>query len=185
MFVILINALLPQLEFRNNTWKQVYTAPQPLVQVFLSKLLLTHLLTILCLLSFNLLMMGSLMIVGLQNPQLDLYNHTLNWMEVLLSNCRLYVTILGISAIQFWLGMRLRNFIAPIGIGFGLWFAAGILGFELHWKHLDKYPYAFSMMQVSKKFADVMPQVQWLSLGYAILFWLIAFLDMKLRKAKV
>jgi hypothetical protein len=41
------------------------------------------------------------------------------------------------------------------------------------------------MMQVSKKFADVMPQVQWLSLGYAILFWLIAFLDMKLRKAKV
>lgn len=126
MFVILVNALLPQLEFRNNTWKQLYTTPQPLVQVFLSKLLLTHLLTILCLLAFNLLMMGSLMLAGLHHPELDLYGHTIDWTQVLASNCRLYITILGISAIQFWLGMRLRNFIIPIGIGFALWFAAGL-----------------------------------------------------------
>src|SRR6476620_9059762 len=37
LFVILICTLLPQIEYRNNTWKQLFAAPQTKGTVFLAK----------------------------------------------------------------------------------------------------------------------------------------------------
>src|SRR5436190_1817268 len=36
MFIILICSLIPQIEFKNNTWKQVFASPQPLANIFIS-----------------------------------------------------------------------------------------------------------------------------------------------------
>src|SRR5215218_2653874 len=39
MYIILICSLIPQIEYRNNTWKQVFAAPQSTGTIFLSKFL--------------------------------------------------------------------------------------------------------------------------------------------------
>ena len=44
LFVILICTLLPQIEYRNNTWKQIFASPQTKVNVFLAKFMNVHLL---------------------------------------------------------------------------------------------------------------------------------------------
>ncbi|MES2881875.1 MAG: ABC transporter permease, partial [Bacteroidota bacterium] len=43
LFIILICTLLAQVEYRNNTWKQLLSSPQKKVNVFLSKFITTHL----------------------------------------------------------------------------------------------------------------------------------------------
>ena len=37
MYIILISSLIPQIEFKNNTWKQVFAAPQSVATIFFSK----------------------------------------------------------------------------------------------------------------------------------------------------
>src|SRR5688500_6421325 len=43
MFVILVCTLIPQIEYKNNAWKQVYASPQSLGNIFFSKFLTIHL----------------------------------------------------------------------------------------------------------------------------------------------
>jgi hypothetical protein len=52
LFVILVSTLLPQTEYRSNTWKQLLASPQPLAQLYVSKFLLVQMLVILFLTSF-------------------------------------------------------------------------------------------------------------------------------------
>ena len=56
LFVILICTLLPQIEYRNNTWKQVFASPQTKVNVFLAKFMNVHLLMLVFLIATHLFM---------------------------------------------------------------------------------------------------------------------------------
>ena len=122
MYVILVCTLLPQLEFRNNTWKQVLTSPQSFGNIFAAKFLTVQLLIIGFILLYMLLMMASLMCVHFFRANLDLFNHRPDWVKLFTTIGTIYGTILAISAIQFWCGMRFRSFIVPIIIGFSMWF---------------------------------------------------------------
>ena len=44
IFIILICTFLPQIEYRNSTWKQLLTSPQSFAHIFFSKFLMVHLL---------------------------------------------------------------------------------------------------------------------------------------------
>src|SRR5437762_11281848 len=54
MFIILICSLIPQIEFKNNTWKQVFASPQSLGNIFFSKFFAFHLMILFLFLIFNL-----------------------------------------------------------------------------------------------------------------------------------
>ncbi|HEU4470750.1 MAG TPA: ABC transporter permease, partial [Flavisolibacter sp.] len=51
MFVILVCTLLPQIEYRNNTWKQLFASPQTKSDIFLAKFLNINLLIVIFLLA--------------------------------------------------------------------------------------------------------------------------------------
>jgi len=55
-FIIMICTLLPQIEYRNNTWKQVFTSPQTKANVFLAKFMNVHLLMLIFLIATHLFM---------------------------------------------------------------------------------------------------------------------------------
>src|SRR5215218_617910 len=40
LVIILCASLIAQIEYRNNTWKQVHATPQPLAAIFVAKLLI-------------------------------------------------------------------------------------------------------------------------------------------------
>ena len=56
---------------------------------------------------------------------------------------KMYLSILGITALQFAMSIRIRNFITPLAIGMALM----IGGFMIRqWEHIAYYPYMHPML---------------------------------------
>ncbi|NTS40698.1 ABC transporter permease [Flavisolibacter sp. BT320] len=186
MYVILVTTLITQIEFRNNTWKQVFSSPQSIGTIFFSKAITIHLMIIFCFLLFNLLLFASALLATLFNPALTFLERPVDWGLVLRLNAKIYLSILGISAIQYWLSLRFKNFVVPVGIGLAL-LISGIISLNLQWKHIAKHPYAFPAQTfdaIQKAGRPVIENHEWNSVGYFAVFVLIGLLDMRLRKEK-
>lgn len=182
LYIILTATLLLQTEYRDRTWKQVLTSPQKLLNVFIAKFIIFHLLILLFLFLYNLWMTITGVSIELIHP--NLFTGSIDVYEIFIANCQAYFLILGISVIQFWLALRFRNFIASLAIGFCLWFMAPMMIFELNWTFADKYPYSFAILSMLPKYKANILIYQWLSIGFAILFLALAFMDFKVRKVK-
>jgi lantibiotic transport system permease protein len=184
MFIILTCSLIPQIEFKNNTWKQVFASPQSLGNIFFSKFLTIHLMILFCFLLFNLFMMISAVTVNLVNKNYQFLSQPIDWIFLVKLSFKTYMSILGISAIQYWISLRFKNFITPIGIGLALLITSLIL---LRWEHIYKVPYAhpvLTFMEIKKKQSSLLANHEWNSIGYFIAFTALAFADMKFRKEK-
>jgi hypothetical protein len=182
MFVTLICTLLPQIEYKNNTWKQVLTSPQTKVSVFMAKFLNIHLLILLFLVANFLFMFLTIVAAHFIDPSLDLLHQPLNGKVILVNTANAYVTILAICAIQFWMGIRFKNFIVPIAIGLALWLTGTLMVLEYHLSFANYFPYSFHIFSVFPKYRPLLNQIEWTSLGYAGLFLFIGFLDFRRRR---
>lgn len=180
-FVILICTLLPQVEYRNNTWKQVFASPQTKANVFLAKFMNVHLLMLVFLVATHLFMFLNVAAINFLKPGLNLFKHPLDGSAVLVNAANAYILLLAVCAIQFWIGLRSRNFIVPIGIGFALWLAGTIMAVQYKSNLVFYFPYSFPAFQVSTKLKSQLTQVSWTSLGYAALFLIAGFFDFKKR----
>lgn len=186
MYIILVSTLVTQIEVKNNTWKQVFASPQSLGTIFFSKFLTIHLMILFCFVLFNAFMMLAAVTGSLLNPGLTFLDHSIDWKMLFQLNIRTYISILGISAIQYWFSLRFKNFIAPVGIGLAL-VIVSIIALNVHWEHIYKYPYAFPTLTYDSVKAGNRP---WLenhelnSIGYFLVFTLLGFFDLKMRKEK-
>ena len=182
LFVILICTLLPQIEYRNNTWKQVFASPQTKFNVFLAKFMNVHLLMLVFLTATHFFMFLSIVAINFIKPSLNLFKHPLNGSTVLVNAANAYILLLAVCAIQFWIGLRSRNFIVPIGIGFALWLTGTIMAVQYKSNLVFYFPYSFHAFPVSTKLKSQLTQVAWTSLGYALLFLIVGFFDFRRRK---
>jgi hypothetical protein len=182
MFVILICTMLPQIEYRNHTWKQVFAAPITKGNLFLAKLLNMNLLILLFLISSIVFMLVAVVVTHIAHPSLNILNHPFNASKLLVRTVNTYVTMLAICSMQFWLGLRFRNFIAPVGIGIALWFTGMMMMFEFKSSMVEFFPYAFYLFPYMQEHQLKMPQVALISAGYAIVFLSLAFVDFKSKK---
>jgi hypothetical protein len=181
LFIILICTLLPQIEYRNNTWKQVFTSPQTKANVFLAKFMNVHLLMLIFLIATHLFMFLTIVAINFIKPNLDLFKHPFNESIVIVNAANAYLIMLAVCAIQFWIGLRFRNFIAPIGIGLALWLIGTIMALQINSSLVNYFPYSFQAYLVSPKLKPQLTQIAWISLGYALLFLIIGFLDFRRR----
>jgi hypothetical protein len=170
MFVILICTLLPQIEYRNNTWKQVFTSPQTMMQVYLSKFLHVQLLILLFLVVFFISTAVSTVVINFIHPAVKLFDYSMEWGLVVMYIVKTYLCIIAVSVVQFITGLKAKGFIAPIAIGFILWVMGNLLIFEMHSSCANVFPYSFSTMVMFSKYEDVMPLVQSNSCGLGCLF---------------
>jgi hypothetical protein len=182
MFVILICTLLPQIEYRNNTWKQVLTSPQSKANVFIAKFLNIHLLIVVFLVANLLFMSLTVVAAHFIDPTLNLLSHPLNGARIVVNTLNAYVTILGVCAIQFWIGLRFKNFIVPIAIGLALWLTGTLMVFEYKSSFANYFPYSFHVFSVYPKVKSGLNQVAWASAGYAALALIVGFLDFRTRR---
>jgi hypothetical protein len=182
LFVVLICTLLPQTEYRNNAWKQVLTSPQTKASVFMAKFLNIQLLVLAFLVASHLFMWIVAIAIHFIIPKLHLLNQPLNGYTILFNNINLYLTILAVSAIQFWIGLRFKNFLVPIAIGLVLWITGMIMVFEYHSDLTIYFPYSFHTFTFYPANKLQLSQVEWTSFGYAVFFLLIGFLDFRRRR---
>ena len=184
--IILLTTLVTQIEFRNNTWKQVFASPQPVGNIFFSKYLTVHIMILSCFVMFNVLIVLVGVIADLTNPGFAFLEHRIDWQMILKLNLKVYIAILAISAIQYWLSLRFKNFAASIGIGLALEIGS-IIAFASQWKHIDKYPYSFAVLSLDSTQTAGRPLLEnheLNSFGYLAGFTLLAFIDLRMRKAK-
>ena len=184
MFIILVCSLIPQIEFKNNTWKQVFVTPQPYSTIFFSKLLTIHLMIISCFILFTIFMIGSAVAVNMANKSFPFFDHRIDVESLLKMIFKTYLSVLGISAIQYWISLRFKNFITPIGIGLGLLITSLII---MQWEHIYKVPYAYPVLTLNSlilKPGRLIENHELNSIGYFIVFTLIAFVDLKYRQEK-
>jgi lantibiotic transport system permease protein len=186
VYIILVSTLITQIEFKNNTWKQVFASPQSLGNIFFSKFLTIHLMILFCFFLFNVFMIVAAVTGNLFNPKYTFLDHSIDWEMLLRLNLKIYISILGISAIQYWLSLRFKNFVAPVGIGMAL-VIGGIIALNFHWGHIYKYPYSFPILTydfTQKTGRPLLENHEWNSIGYFVFFILLGFFDMKMRKEK-
>ena len=184
MFIILITTLLPQIEYKNQAWKQVLTSPQTKGNVFLAKFLNIHFL-ILIFIIVNQLMMGvAALVLNMVEPTWNVLSQPFDKYQHVVALLNSYAPLLAICTIQFWLGLRFKNFIAPIAIGISLWIIGSLLVIEFKSSIAEYFPYSFHVYGNFPQFKSKLNAVEWASGVYAIAFLVIAFLDFKSRKIK-
>lgn len=181
-FIILVCTLLPQIEYRNNTWKQVFTSPQPKLAVLTAKFATIHLLLLLFLVSTHVFMFLSILLANAIDPAIGLFRNPLDGQTVLVNAANTYVSMLALGAIHFWLGIRFRNFIVPIAVGLALWLTGTILVLEYHSSTAYYFPYSYQAMSLSPKMKPHLEQVLWTSAGYAVLVLVLGYFDLRRRR---
>jgi hypothetical protein len=187
MFVILICSQIPQIEYKNNTWKQVFASPQSIGNIFFSKYAAILIMLLFLFLMFNLFMILAGIVPNLFFSKYTFLEKTVDWATLIKLNFKTFISLLAIISIQYWMGLRFRNFIAPIGIGLALLVTALILS---SWEHVDKLPYAFSFLTFTSSVSKtelsgpLLQNHELNSIGYFIFFSIIAFLDMRFRKER-
>jgi len=143
VYVILVISLVAQIEYGNNTWKQVYTTPRSYADVFFTKFLVINFLIIACFVLFTILIVVSGYAVYAINHDYEFLSTPVPWAYLLALMEKMYVSILGIMAIQYWISVRIKNFITPIGIGMALI----IVGYMIRqWEHIAYYPYMHPLL---------------------------------------
>ncbi|RYZ20852.1 MAG: hypothetical protein EOO16_15180 [Chitinophagaceae bacterium] len=182
LFVILVCTLLPQIEYRNNTWKQVFAAPQSKGNVFLAKFLNINGLVLLFLAASLVYLSVVVVIAHFAHPSLNVLGQPFDAKSLLAQTAYTYVTMLAICAFQFWLGLRFRNFVVPVAIGLVLWITGMMMSMEFSSGLVNYFPYSFQTFPFLSKLQPKLVQAAWSSAGFAALFLLLGFLDFRKRR---
>ncbi|MFL5772426.1 MAG: ABC transporter permease [Flavisolibacter sp.] len=182
LFVILVCTLLPQIEHKNHTWKQVLTSPQTRFSVFIGKFINIHLMILLFLVANHLFMWLVVCAIHFIIPDLNLLHRPFNGYTVWLKTISTYLTVFGVSAIQFWIGLRFKNFIVSVALGIVLWLTGTVLALEYHSDLMYYFPYSFQIFGLAPEYQSQLGKIEWTSMGYAVFFLVVGFLDFKRRK---
>ena len=184
VFVVALCTLLPQIEYRNNAWKQVLASPQTKANVFMAKFLQVQLLILLMLFCFNIFLTSVVVVAHFIQPEFKILNQPFNGSTLLTYNVNLYIAVFAISAIQFWIGLRFKNFIVPIAVGIGLWITGIIIVVEYKMQNSEFFPYSYPVYSIFPDFKSKIPTIQLYSLCYAVLFLVLGFISFRRRNVK-
>lgn len=179
IMAILLTALIAQLEYRNNTWKQVHTSPQPLALIFLAKLTVALAMMVLLLIVINLGVYLSGALPAWIVPGVSLSANRIPYRIFADRNFRYFIDCLPVVGLQYLLSLQFRNFMVPLGVGMALWI--GALGF-LNSAYNYVVPYALGgvdyLIDIGQLPADRYPPVntQTIALGCFMTFALVSYI---------
>ena len=174
---ILSTSLITQIEYKNNTWKQLHTLPLSYTTIFFAKLAVILVLMLQFFVLFNIgiylaAVVPYLLVSGTPYPEEPLpYEHFLR------QNLLYFVDTLPIVALQYLIALRFKNFLVPVGLGFIFW--VGALA-ALTWQFGYVIPYTYPMynylssgVQTKAILPDV--NIHWLAIGYFAVITAVSF----------
>jgi len=179
MGVILVTTLVGQLEFRNQTWKQVHVTPQSPTTIFLAKLgvILVMLLQFFILFNIGIYLTGVLPALFLK--QVPFPTEAFPWGKFLLGNGKFLLTCLPVLSLQFLLSLQFRNFMVPVGIGLGLYILSMTV---IQWRYAFIVPYIYSAAAFMKD--QFKTNIYAWALGYSLVFGAVAYLLFLFKKER-
>jgi hypothetical protein len=139
--IILTVSLITQLEYRNNTWKQLHASPQPLGVIFAAKLAVILAAVAQLLLLFNVAIYVSAMTPAMLLGAVDAPQAAIPYVHFLRRDAAYFLDALPIVGLQYLIALRFRSFVVPLGAGLALWILS--LG-SLSWAYNYVVPYSYS-----------------------------------------
>lgn len=137
---ILAASLITQLEYRNNTWKQLHTTPQKYTTLFFAKLAVIVIMLLQFFVLFNIGIWLSAAIPSFLIADAKYPPATIPWLFFAKENFRYVVETLPIIGLQYLVSLRFKNFLVPVGAGIALWIVSIAV---LPWKWGWLFPYTY------------------------------------------
>jgi lantibiotic transport system permease protein len=135
--IILATGLIAQIEYKNNTWKQLHTTPQRLTTIFFAKLLVILVMLVQVFALFNAGVYLSAVVPSILFAEVP-YPAAIPVQAFWNANVNFFVDCLPIVALQYLLSLQFKNFLVPVGAGFAIWFLGiGLLS----WEYSYLFPY--------------------------------------------
>ncbi len=145
LFVIIIASLVTHLEHRGNMWKHLYVLGVSRWHLYTSKLVFIILLFACAHAYFITGMLLSGVVLGILQPSRGLLSHLPDMGQVFSLAFKTILSVLGLLAIQYWISMRFKSFIVPLG--------TGVIGFVM-----------------ATILIESEPVVQWIPYAYPLLY---------------
>jgi hypothetical protein len=171
MGIVLAVSLITQLEFKNNTWKQLHSSPLPFAAIYFSKLAVLLLMLLQLFIVFNLGVYCSAVLPALFNRKIPFPLYNINWVYLLKTNAAYFIVCLPLVAWQYVISLQFKNFLIPIGTGLAL-VIGGLIAVQ--WQHAYTIPSSYTALYFLQSNSKKIPAhnlIQW-SLFYSILFTL-------------
>ncbi|MFM9908553.1 MAG: ABC transporter permease [Chitinophagaceae bacterium] len=169
MGVILATSLITQLEFRNNTWKQIHATPQTFTTLFFAKLSVIVVMMVQFFLLFNLGILVIGMLPALIIKRIPFPVQSIPLLLFLKGNLKFFIDCLPIIALQYLISLQFKNFMVPIGVGLSL-LVASMIGISWKYGYLIPYSYCTYNFLGKKIFANQSINIHFWAIGYFLLF---------------
>jgi hypothetical protein len=174
---ILSTSLITQIEYKNNTWKQLHTLPLSLTTIFFAKLAVIMTLMLQFFILFNVGIYLSAVVPFLLVSGVPFPAKPIPYTYFLKENMLYFVDCLPIVALQYLIALKFKNFLVPVGLGFLFW--VGSLA-ALSWKFGYVLPYTYCMYNylkggVQTKAAVPTFDFHMLALGYFVVITAISY----------
>jgi len=178
MGVILATSLITQIEYKNNTWKQLHTLPLSLTTIFFSKLAVIIVMVVQFFILFNIGIYLSALVPYLLVSGVSYPKATIPYLSILREDLYFFIDCLPIIALQYLISLKAKNFLVPVGIGFGLWVASLS---ALQWKFGYFIPYTYCILnylknQTNGKAAIPGINIHIMATGYFIVFTIVSYM---------
>lgn len=129
--IILATALIVQIEYKNNAWKQLHTTPQRFATIFSAKFLVLLIMLVEVFVLFNAAMYLSAVLPAMLFDNLPYPTAPIPYSYFLNANFNFFLDCLPILALQFLISLQFKNFLVPVGAGFIIWFlGVGMLAWD-------------------------------------------------------
>lgn len=138
--LILSTSLVTNIEYKNNTWKQLHTTPQSFSSIFFAKLLVIMVMLVQLFLLFNIGLYLSVVAPAWIFSDLQAVTDPYPLQAYLRGTSFFFIDCLPVIGLQYLLSLLFRNFIVPIGIGFSVLVAALL---ALNWRYGYLIPYIY------------------------------------------
>lgn len=186
MGVVLATSLITQIEYKNNTWKQLHTTPLSLTTIFFSKLAVIIVMMVQFFVLFNIGVYLSAVIPYLLVSGVPYPKAPLSYSYFLEQNLLYFIDCLPIVALQYLMSLKYKNFLVPVGVGFVFW--VGALA-SLSWKHGYIIPYTYCMFfylqsGVENKATILYFNFHFLALGYFAVITMVSYVLYITKKEK-
>jgi hypothetical protein len=186
IFIMLAASLIAQIEYRNNTWKQVHTSPQPSLTTFLSKLVMIVVIVIAFFAAFNAALYLSAIGPAVLLGNVPFPTAAFPWDLFLERNLRYFIDCLPVIAIQYMLALHFRNFMVPLGVGMALWILA--LG-SFSWEYNYLIPFSYCgidyLVESGNKVSRHFPvSLQAMALTYFVVFTIAGYIVYATKKER-
>jgi hypothetical protein len=183
MGIVLAVSLVTQLEYKNNTWKQIHAMPVAFTSIFFSKLAVLFVMLLQLVVLFNVGIYISAVIPSLLVPAIPFPDYDIPARFLLITNGKFYLVCIPLLALQYLISLQFKNFLIPIGAGLAL-VIGGLIA--LSWKYIYLVPSAYTALHYFQQLGKRPPEhniLVW-SMAYFMLFTALGYILYLFKKEK-